>query len=166
MVGRIRLLKNEKIIIDAQPDSNVIWYWLFTFGLRYIIAVAFIVFVLQLVSGPANRFMLQVMVVILAAIAYFGWAALNRKFHYYAFTNFRCISETGIINKRNAFVGYDRIADVHVARNWLERLLGLSSIIAEDFSGNKPMRMQGLEKETAEKITFTISTFLQQGKTK
>lgn len=156
----IRLLQGESKLIDAKPDNSIVWYWLCTIGLRYIIATGFAIFVISILASPSHQFSYQVTVILLATVIFFSWATLNRLSYYYLFTNLRIISKSGIINKQQQIVSYDRVADIHVERNWLQRIFGLSSVILEDFSGNRPLVLVGIESTLADRISHTVSSYM------
>jgi|GEM_PF-4198888 len=153
----IALPPGETILLEAKPHYSVIFYWLLTTGLRYVMLLIFCVFLVSLATPSPQDAFFQFFLLFFGLGGYFIWALLGRAYREYILTERGCFSAFGILNRHRSLLPYDRIANVYVRRNLLERLLGISSVIAEDFSGTPSLIMVGLKKSTGEMAIRLLS---------
>jgi membrane protein YdbS with pleckstrin-like domain len=62
-------------------------------------------------------------------------ASLAYKWEYYWITNKRIVVQKGLIGHSIQIVPLERISDIIVSRNWLEKLLGIGSLLVQSLAG-------------------------------
>ena len=137
----MKLQEGEEILLELQPESNVLVIWLFSKCLGFVFVagiLGFLIFSLlgdMFSNGPEKlRFSLiitsvKAFVVCLAILilAFIYCIYLRRTYHYYI-TDRRCIFRGGIIRRVQHSVPYHKITDVEMSQNIIERMLGISSL--------------------------------------
>jgi uncharacterized membrane protein YdbT with pleckstrin-like domain len=110
----IALLEGEEILYAGRPQTG---------GLRTYLTLAWS--------------MLSVLTVIgIPALPFVWWmAGAFTKKHRYWLTSRRVVVTTGVIGYRTRSVPLERVSDVAVSCSWLERLLGLRSVVIRDMTG-------------------------------
>ena len=135
----INLKNNEIIIREMHPDSSLLLLWIFTKCLAvtlfsFWIIFFFIFFSVSMSGGVMGMesFMkfsddLALFVIIAFGIVIMYHHYLRKTYVYYI-TNHRCVFQGGIIKRIRRSVSYDKITDVEISQNILERFLGIGRI--------------------------------------
>lgn len=95
--------------------------------------------------------------------AFFAFVILNfaRRQIFYTLTNQRCIvTSTFILTKKN-FIPYNRIADVNLNQNLIERCLGLARVVLYTQGDNKKTpKLVGMRFNDAEELFNRVNLIL------
>jgi len=123
----MRQLENENIIHELRPHRNIIIYW----SLRYLLFVAIFFLVFGLPFLNIMKIALSIFVMLIFLLIYFALILLAfflRKTYVYYITDKRCVFEGGILRRISHSVTYNKITDVEVSQNILERIMGIATL--------------------------------------
>ncbi|MHC4394018.1 MAG: PH domain-containing protein [Planctomycetota bacterium] len=139
----MKLQDGEAILHELIPAKNILWIWFFAKALPVGLvglAVGAAVFVLGEVSGIIVNFegesdfsfrggiasaIIFGLGFLLLALVYCEF--LRRTYVYYI-TNYRCVFHGGIIRRVERSVHYDKVTDVEMSQNIIERILDISTL--------------------------------------
>ncbi|MEM2089931.1 MAG: PH domain-containing protein [Candidatus Pacearchaeota archaeon] len=145
------LLKDEKIIKSIKPKPRLKGYWFLSWGLGLIFAWAIILAFIFLELGanlPISIFGTIIAFLIVLATFLLLLLIILLRYHWecYWITNKRIITRTGLIGYRYYSVPLERISDVIVRKDWLERIFKLGSLHFQTLAGQ--LSKSGLGAET------------------
>lgn len=106
----LALMTDEKVLLEGKPDQSRLF--------RY--------FMLS--------FLLPIFTIPLLPLLYFIFRAYINK-HRYWLTNTRVVVTNGIIGYRARSIPLERVSDVAISCNFLERAMGLRSVVVRDMTG-------------------------------
>ena len=132
------LQEGEKIIEDIKPSPRLIGYFFFTGliggGLISFLTIAY--FALQLSMMFWHLLWLYLPIGIFVGLFFaLLYAVLRYSKQHYWITNRRIIYKRGVIGYAITSVPYNRISDVIISRSFLERLLGIGSVLIQTLAG-------------------------------
>ncbi len=110
----VTLMKGEKVLVAGAPQRDLLR--------RYLGVTWALVCVLSVIGIP------------LLPLAWWIAGAYVRK-HGYWVTDSRVIVTNGIIGFRTRSIPLERVSDVAISCNWLEKWMGLQSVIVRDMTG-------------------------------
>ena len=127
----LALMEDEKVVVEGAPMRDRL--------LTYSLAMTAFIGLLSLGIG-----LLALPVVYIVARAFFAK-------HSYWVTSSRVVVTNGIIGYRARSIPLERISDVAISCNFIERALGLRSVIVRDMTGEamSGATMMGAENATA-----------------
>jgi membrane protein YdbS with pleckstrin-like domain len=108
---QLSLMPGEEVVIEGKPDRTRLQ--------RYLMAV----------TTMAMTFLFPLAILAFPIVA--AWV----KRHQYWVTTRRVVVSNGIIGWKTRSVPFERISDVVISANWLERIVGLRSIVVRDMTG-------------------------------
>jgi len=145
-------------------------FWIFLFGnmwfiILLIIGIPMVIIGLYGLFGGSLSVAALFIVPVVALFALIAmWTKLVHRNYRYEITLYNIKKESGVINKAYTTIPYDRIQNVDIHRNLLERILGLSTLFIQTAGGigvvkvvsvglsNAEGVIPGLSKATAEKL--------------
>lgn len=110
----VSLMKDEKVLLAGEPQRDRL--------LRYFAVSWMLVGILTIVMLP------------FFPLAWLIARAFVRK-HGYWLTDSRVIVTNGIIGFRTRSIPLERVSDVAISSNWLEKWMGLQSVVVRDMTG-------------------------------
>ena len=119
-----------------QPEKNLKWYMFISRGsLFFVLAYIFPrLSLIDLVESLTSRqgadilsTSLNLLTILGLAVTYY-WADLTQKNYFYELADEDFKKEHGVINKKYVTIPYERIQNVDIHRNLLDRQLGLSQL--------------------------------------
>lgn len=110
----VSLMRDEKVLVNGQPDRERLLRYL-----RFNYALAFFVTIIGIPLLP---------------LAWIIARAVVKK-HGYWVTNSRVIVTNGLIGFRTRSIPLERVSDVAISCNALEKWMGLRSVIVRDMTG-------------------------------
>ena len=156
------LHKGEIIIKDIKPSSRIIWYYAIR-SLKWNTILAFIIlnyliidFSLSSFSSSFSYFSFPslfnefftfevIALMIITFIFPFIYGLLRYSKQHYWITNQRIVYKHGVIGYAIVSIPYNRISDVIISRDLLERLLGFGSILIQTLAGQWSEGRMGAE---------------------
>ena len=111
---QLALMPGESVVIAGTPDRSAL--------LKYTMSIAAII-------AGLGVFTLPLLLIVYPIVK--AWV----KRHRYWVTDKRIIVSNGIIGYRARSVPFERISDVAISANWLERIFGLRSVMVRDMTG-------------------------------
>lgn len=172
----INLKHNEIIVREMHPDSSLLLLWIFTKCLAVTFSIFWIFFMVTVfstsMSGGAmsgtELLMKSVENLALFVIIAYGVVIMYhhylRKTYVYYITNQRCVFQGGIIKKIRRSVSYDKITDVEISQNIVERLLGIARINIHTASmGNHKSEISFVGLKDAEIPLTDINSNMESG---
>lgn len=139
----MQLLPEERVIHEMRPDSRLVVAWLTAycipaifasvmFGLPCLVLPVFAIFFNDDTSSTMVPLVVAIALecglVLIVLISIIFYSVQLRKTYVYYVTDRRCVFCGGILRHRTRSVPYDKITDVEISRNIIERMLGLCSI--------------------------------------
>ena len=160
------LLENEKIVAEVKPTSFST-YFFSLYGVHLLIL---------LIGFPAIPFLFPEFIVILVLYSFLVLviflvvliAKLSYGWEFYWITNLRVIQRKGLIGYNFYSTPYERMSDVILSKNWLERILNVGSVRIQTLAGSySPKGPYGAEirlvaLKEPEKIQQIIWEFLKE----
>lgn len=140
MANCLLLNENEKVLWEASPTPNVYWVWLVTRCLPMFVFTAFAGAWLAGASLGISAVVYDSQVPVRRLAEWplwsgpLGYAAMAvytiflRQTFKYCVTNQRCVFTGGLLSHKKHFVSYDKITDVEVSQNVIEKLAGTYSL--------------------------------------
>lgn len=159
-------LNHKKHTVPGGPykmDPRYIWYHM----IRHTVSFLFVMiltlggfFMLQAETNPDSSstvgLTLWLILVLLAMTGSYVWARLVYNFYHYELREDEFRKEYGVLNKKYASIPYDRIQNVDISRNLLQRIFGISEIRIQTAGQSGEVsaegRLPGLSKEDAEDL--------------
>lgn len=134
---KISFLKGEKILKEIRPLPRFKLYYILsgTIWLALFFLLPGILLLQGIVHYAVSLSLLLVLGLLLFSIVFWIISSLKYKWEYYWLTNKRIIQRKGLIGHSISSVPYERISDVIVSRNWLEKLLGIGSLRIQTLAG-------------------------------
>ncbi len=112
----LALMEGEKVLVEGRPTANLH---------RYLMLYV-VLFMVLTVVGMVGLLALPLVGVLVRAYV---------KKHRYWLTSSRVVVTTGIIGFRARSIPLERVSDVAISCNWLEKLMGLRSVVVRDMTG-------------------------------
>lgn len=110
----LALMEGEEVLMEGRPQASVLQ--------RYLLLTTLMVMLFTVVG------------VLGFPLAYFIVRAYVNK-HRFWLTNSRVIVTTGIIGYRARSIPLERVSDVAISCDWLEKLLGMRTVVVRDMTG-------------------------------
>lgn len=146
----MKLMEEEKILMEIQPESNLLIIWFFTRCLSIGVLAGILGFFISTLIGIIYEFAGE-MEIISSGSEFEGWSITAKliigsitgslgmilvfiycvylkRTYIYMITNRRCVFSGGILRYVQHSVPYHKITDVEMSRNIIERMLGISSL--------------------------------------
>lgn len=137
----INFVEGEKILKEIRPLPRFKLYytlsnttWFLSFFIPFFLFLS-VLLLEGIVYYAAALSLVLVLSLFLVFIVLWIISSLKYKWEYYWLTNKRIIQRKGLIGHSISSVPYERISDVIVSRNWLEKLLGIGSLRIQTLAG-------------------------------
>lgn len=131
----VSLMKDEKVLLAGEPQRDRL--------LRYFAVSWLLVGIFTIVMLP------------FFPLAWLIARAFVRK-HGYWLTDSRVIVTNGIIGFRTRSIPLERVSDVAISSNWLEKWMGLQSVVVRDMTGEAMSGATMLASGDASKLQHEI----------
>ncbi len=152
-----------------QLDPKAIWVFFFKWLLIFFIIIWMLGFRI-LVAFFEWFLWLAVLATLLAVVLAYIWARLTYYFYHYELTEEGFRKDFGVVIKKYTTIPYERIQNINIHRNVLDRILGLSSLkIFTAGTGGQGQSgaegfLPGLSKDTAEELRNQLIHLSRQNK--
>ena len=131
----VTLMADERVLVEGTPDRRRL--------MKYQMTIAVLVSLLTWVG------------VLALPIIWLAMRAYVRK-HGYWLTDSRVIVTNGIIGFRTRSIPLERVSDVAISCNWLEKWMGLQSVVVRDMTGEAMSGATMLAAGDASKLQHEI----------
>jgi len=131
----VSLMKDEKVLLAGEPQRDRLLRY---FGVSWLMVGLLTIFMLPFVP-----------------LAWLIARAYVRK-HGYWLTDSRVIVTNGIIGFRTRSIPLERVSDVAISSNWLEKWMGLQSVVVRDMTGEAMSGATMLASADASKLQHEI----------
>lgn len=163
MKPKIKLLDNEEILLELQPNHRLALYIVLKKMSLFFVAGVFLVIYANIQKKDINLSVFFQTVALLFIIFFlcFFWLRFMVSRHWYFITNQRVILYYGFLGMNMRSIPYNRIIDVNFSQNLYEKLLKIASVnLAEqssNFSQTNPSLISGLSLDQAEELAHIIN---------
>ena len=146
------LQKGEKVVKEIKPLPRLKWYFFLSGGhilTLLIFSFVFLYVLYGLISTALFEtlgvFLTSILFVVGIFVAKLIYSYLRYRQEYYWITNKRIIAKRGLLGYRITSIPFERISDITISRNFLERLLGLGSLHIQSLAGQFSYSLFGSE---------------------
>ena len=155
----LSLHPDETILLQKSPDTK----WPIQAAMAQIILMIFLclLFIPRYTADLTTA--VELFLLVTLVYGFFAFVILNfaRRQIFYTLTTQRCIvTSTFILTKKN-FIPYNRIADVNLNQNLIERCLGLARVVLYTQGDNKKTpKLVGMRFNDAEELFNRVNLIL------
>ncbi len=146
-VGSLDELLEGEPIYHLDPGVRIYW------SVGVILAGLIVWIILMLVAGFTMNSIMGIdkgmfpifffVLIVLLLLPYLVWTELNYHNYTYQFRKKRLVIRKGVLNKERTVIPYDRIQNININRNVLQRTLGIATIKIET-AGTNPWESEGI----------------------
>ncbi len=129
----------EEIILDLHP------HWWFFIWQAVLLVAAIVVAILLATTGNDTLTLIGILLV-LAALAWFGFRYVRWTTTYFVLTTDRLISRYGIVSRRGVQIPLERVNNVNFSQTMWERLIGAGDLIIESAGEQGTQRFKDVRK--------------------